>query len=225
VRKASASLGALCIAVTAASCSSGNSNGVASKSPSQIVAAAIAAMKAAKSVHIQGSMTKSGKTEAIDLTLYANGDVSGSVTEGTTMLGIAKVGSTDYIKASAAYYTAQGATASVAGAMGNHWISLPESQGKFGNQFSLTSFADQVGTNEGTLTAGSTSTVDGQPVVSVNSSKGGTVYIATTGKPYPVKFVGTSASNGIGSFTFTAWDASSAPTPPAGAKPASSFGH
>jgi hypothetical protein len=49
----------------------------------------------------------------------------------------------------------------------------------------------------GTLATGSTTTVNGQKVVAVNdTTKGGTLYVATTGRPYPVEIVKTGSQGG-----------------------------
>jgi len=41
--------------------------------------------------------------------------------------------------------------------------------------------------NHGALAKGATSTVEGQKVVAVKDTRGGTLYVATTGKPYPIE--------------------------------------
>src|SRR5437588_8379961 len=41
--------------------------------------------------------------------------------------------------------------------------------------------------NHGALAKGATSTVEGQKVVAVKDTRGGTLYVATKGKPYPIE--------------------------------------
>lgn len=52
----------------------------------------------------------------------------------------------------------------------------------------------------GSLTKGSTATVAGQKAIAVHDAKNGTLYVATTGKPYPLKITGKSSSGGQVSF-------------------------
>lgn len=199
-------------------------NGVASKSATQIVDTAIAAMKTAKSVHIAGTIAQNGKAEGLDISLYSNGDVDGSLTTSGQELQIVKIGQTDYLNSSAAFYQSQGATPSIASLMGGKWIEEPDSQVGLGSQLTLENFTNSISKNTGTLTKLGTSTVDGQGVVGVHSSKGGTVYIDTNGIAYPVEFVGSSKTNGSGTIAFSAWNLAPTPTAPKGARTVQSFG-
>jgi hypothetical protein len=55
----------------------------------------------------------------------------------------------------------------------------------------------------GTLAVGKETTIGGQPAIGiVDTSKGGTLYVATTGKPYPVAL----RKSGSGAITFDRWD-------------------
>jgi hypothetical protein len=226
-RRLLSGLGVFTIACVAAGCGSSNgglpSNGVASKSPIQILHAAVGAMKSAKSVYIAGSQTTAGKTVGIDATIFSNGDIDGSVTEDASNIGVVKIGGTDYIKATGAFYKADGATAKIAGLMGGKWVKLPDSQAGFGNQFSLVALANSIQSHNATMKAGSTSTLNGEPVVSIVASNGGVLYIATTGPAYPLKATNTSQKVG-GTLTFTQWNQGKPPTAPAGARTPESFG-
>ena len=210
--------------VTAGCGSSSSSNGIASKSPTQIVQAAVATMKSAKSVHISGSIAKTGKTVGIDATIFSNGDIDGTVTENGAVVGVVKIGSTDYIRTTAAFYKAQGAPAPIAALMNGKWIELPDSSAGFGKQFTLSSLANSVQNGHGKVSAGTTSTVNGQPVVSVVDSKGGTLYVATTGPAYPLRVANSSPKAGIGVVNLTDWNQGKLPTPPPGARTPASFG-
>jgi DNA-binding beta-propeller fold protein YncE len=66
----------------------------------------------------------------------------------------------------------------------------------------------------GTLTKGASSTLGGQPVVAVTSSKGGTMYVATTGKPYPLE-VSKNSGGQTGKVTFSDYNKSFTITAPA----------
>jgi hypothetical protein len=79
------------------------SNGEDAKSPDAIIADAIAALNAAKSVHAKGTVAVSTLTLDIDL-VYANTDLTGTVTDSGTTAQVIKVGSDVYIKAPTSLY-------------------------------------------------------------------------------------------------------------------------
>jgi len=213
-------LGILAIGFAAAGCGGSSSNGVASKSPAQILQTAATAMKAAKSVHLAGSIIQAGKTIKVDMTLYSNGDVNGGFSENGPTVSIIKIGSMDYIKTSSGFYQSQGASAQLAGLMAGKWIEITDSSVGLGSTFSLAGLANSITKNRKTLSAGKTSTVNGQPVVSIVASDLGVLYVATTGTPYPVEVTKGSS----GTITLTQWDEAKIPTAPAGARTAASFG-
>jgi hypothetical protein len=218
-------LGIVSIGSVAAGCSSSPaSNGVASKSPAQIVQAAVTAMKAAKSVHISGSISNAGKTTGIDATTFANGDIDGSISQNANSVDIVKIGNTDYIKTTESFYEAEGASSSIAALMAGKWIELPDSSAGFGQQFTLVALANSIQKNHTKTSAGTTSTVNGIPVVSVIDSNNGTLYVATTGPAYPVEVTGSSTKTGTGTITLTQWNKGKIPTPPPGARTPASFG-
>ena len=58
-----------------------------------------------------------------------------------------------------------------------------------------------IGNEHGALAKGSTSTIEGTKVIAVNDTeKGGTLYVATTGRPYPIQL--SKAGSGGGKVTF-----------------------
>jgi hypothetical protein len=224
-RALSTGLGAVTVCLVAAGCGSSSSgNGVASKPPLQILQAAVGAMKAAKSVHISGTITKGTQTIVIDATTFSNGDVDGTFTESGNPAEIIKIGSTDYLKTNAAFYESTGAPSSIANLMGGKWIELPDSSAGFGNALTLIAVANSFQKNHGSVTPGGTSTLNGTPVVLVHSSTGGTLYVATTGTPYPLEVTNSSKKSGTGAITLTQWNQGNVPTPPPGARTPSSFG-
>jgi hypothetical protein len=209
--------------VIAASCSS-SSNGVASESAAQILNSAINAINSATSAHISGSITKSNQPVQLDITDFSNGDIDGTLTVGGAGLGIIKIGPTDYLKATAAFYESQGASASVAAKLGGLWIQFPDTQEGFGSSLSLEALANSFKKNPGKLSKGATSTVNGQSAIAIVSSKGGTLYVATTGPAYPLQITDSSQANGVGTVTLSDWNQGSIPTAPAGARTPESLG-
>ncbi len=196
-----------------------SSNGIASKSPDQIASSAASVIRKAKSVHLIGSY--SGST--LDVYLYSNGDVSGSVSKSGLSFDILTIHtSATYVKASASFWE-HGANVPAATASGfnNKWVKLPGSTLSPPGVFTIASLASALSSHKGKLSKVGTKTIDGQSVVGVHSTVGGTMWIATTGTPYPVELT---APSGTGSITLSGWNQSSAPSAPAHAIPLPSIG-
>lgn len=209
----------------AAGCGGGSSgNGVANESAQQILNSALGALRSAHSVHVKGSGTQNGKPIGVDLTLYSSGDANGTITMSGQTLQLVKIGGTDYVMANDSFWEQSASLpAATAANLAGKWVTIPDSQANLGSQFSISSFASDLDSNVGTLTKGSTSTVDGQAAISVISSKQGTLWVATTGTPYPIEAQSNGSSTSeLGSFTMSDWNAAgSSPTAPSGAIPIS----
>ncbi len=85
------------------------------------------------------------------------------------------------------------------------WLKASSSDASFGSFGKLTSIKALIGSlpqADGTLSKGSTSTLAGQPVIAVDSSKGGTMYVATTGTAYPLQ-VSKNSGGQSGKVTFS----------------------
>ena len=69
----------------------------------------------------------------------------------------------------------------------------------------LRTLVDTTFANQGTLTKGPLTTIDGESAIAIGDrAKGGTIYVATTGLPYPIQVVGGAAS--ASSVTFDRWN-------------------
>jgi hypothetical protein len=190
------------------SSSSGSSgNGVASKSPAEIVAAARAAADGASSVHVSGSTTTGGTPITLDLTLAAGKGGQGQVSENGLSFEMIETGGTVYIKGSQAFYS-HFAGAAAAQLLEGKWLKAPSSNASFAGLSSLTDLRKLLSAalgSHGALSAAGTSTVNGQAVVGVrDTTQNGTLYVATAGQPYPVQIAKNSA--GGGAITFDEWN-------------------
>lgn len=191
------------LALVACGSSGGSSdNGVASKSPEQIVQAATQAIDGVNSVHVSGSTTSSNTPITLDLQLASGKGGAGSMSIGGASFQIVTTGQTVYIKAGAPFWQ-KFANKQAAALLSDKWLKAPAS-GQFRSFASLTDLKqlfDQLLSNHGTLTKGSTTTINGQKAIAVtDKTKGGTLYVATTGKPYPLKI--TKGGSDGGSITF-----------------------
>jgi hypothetical protein len=186
---------------------SSSGNGIASKSPTDIIAAAKVAADAASSVHVSGSIVSGGSPITLDLDLLAGKGGRGQLTENGLGFELIETGGTVYIKGSAAFYRHIGGTAAAQLLQGK-WLKAPTTTREFASISSLTDLrqlVDSTLANHGTLAKGSTTTVNGQKVVGVtDTGKGGTLYVAETGQPYPIEI--TKSGVGGGTITFDRWN-------------------
>lgn len=215
------SLACILIALAAlAGCggSSSGGNGVASKSPTDIVAAAKSAADSASSVHVTGSIVNAGTTIALDMELLRGTGGRGRISQNGLSFELVEVGDSVYIKGSPAFYQhfAGGAAAQL---LQGKWLKAPANTGSFATLGSLTDLRkllDSTLASHGTLARGATNKVEGQEVIGVKDlSRGGTLYVATTGKPYPLQI--TKGGSGGGTVTFNRWDAPVSVAAPANA--------
>jgi hypothetical protein len=182
-------------------------NGVAAKSPSEIVAATKAAADSASSVHVSGSMVSEGAPLTLDMSLVSGKGGSGKISTKGLSVEVIVVGGAFYINGSSEFYRHFGGAAAAQLLQGK-WLKAPTSDREFASLSALTEvhkLLDSGLANHGTLSKGSTSTIEGQKVIAVSdTTKGGTLYVATTGKPYPIQ-IAKSGSEG-GKITFNQWD-------------------
>lgn len=201
-----------------AGCGGSSTNGVESKSPTEIVSAAQKAANSAKSVRVDGSVSTAGTQLTLDLQIAEGKGAKGSISEGPLSFELIRLGDSVYIKGSAAFYE-HFAGSEAAKLLEGKWLQAPATSGEFATLGNLTDMSQLLSTvlgQHGSLAKGGTSTVEGKKVVAVkDTSKGGVLYVATTGKPYPVQ-ISKSGSTG-GKVTFSEWDAPVTITAPTGA--------
>lgn len=201
-----------------AGCGSSSTNGVQSKSPTAIIAEAQKAAEGAKSVKVAGSVASGGTKLTLDLQIVQGQGAKGTISEGPLSFELIRVGGSVYIKGSAAFYQ-HFAGSEAAKLLQGRWLQAPATSGEFATLGGLTDMHQLLGTvlgQHGSLAKGGTSTVDGKKVVIVkDTSRGGALYVATTGKPYPVQISKTGATGG--KVTFSEWDAPVTIAAPTGA--------
>ncbi|HLB20503.1 MAG TPA: hypothetical protein VK605_00215 [Solirubrobacteraceae bacterium] len=187
--------------------SSSSGNGVADKTPTEILAATKAATNTATSVHVSGSIVSDKSPITLDMSLLAGKGGRGQLSENGLAFELIQIGGTVYIKGSSAFYKKIGGSAAAQLLQGK-WLKAPSSDSNFASLSQLTDLrqlVDQTLANHGSLKKSGTTTVNGQKVVGVtDTSKGGTLYIATTGKPYPIEI--SKDGSGGGKITFDRWN-------------------
>jgi hypothetical protein len=193
----------LAVAVALSGCGGGSSgNGIASKSPTQIVAAMTKALKTVKSVHVAGSIHASGRI-TLDLTLTSHNGAKGSISQNALSFKLISVGGNVYIfggKAFLSHFSGKAGAQLFTG----KWLEA-KATGTFAQLGSLTdlhSLFNQLLISHDTLLKGATKTIRGQKVVGLHDkAQGGTLYVATTGQPYPIQISKGGTQGGTINFT------------------------
>jgi hypothetical protein len=192
-----------------AGCGGGGSksNGEADKSATEILADTKKAATQAKSVHFHGLITESGTPLKVDLRIDGSKGGTGSMTIQGAHVDIVRVGDEAYIKGSQQFYTTVAGT-ETAKLLKGKWLKGSATSGDLASLAQLTDMSKLFTAAlkpEGTLTKGKETTVDGRPVIELRSSSGGSLYVATTGEPYPVEIAQASGSS-TGAVHFDEWN-------------------
>src|SRR5438105_5056761 len=199
------------VAVLLAGCGGGGGpadNGEGSRQATQILKDTVAALRGAEAVHMYGSIPTSGATFGIDLRYNRSGNLMGTITIGGVTASVVVTGGHSYLKGRALF--AKYAGDQVAAVIGDRWVAVPAGAGPGGDIVeSLSTFTDFGKLADalsmpsgGAVTKGASTTVDGRAVVSLRDADS-ILYVATTGKPYPVEIkpdVGSQALH------FDGWD-------------------
>jgi hypothetical protein len=207
-------------------CGGSSDNGVANKSGKEILAASKEAATEASSVHVVAKSTQGAVLVALDLHLSEKGG-RGTVSLPGVDFEVVRTEGAVYVKGSPSFYRRLEATLGVPIKLQpGTWLKGSASKGTLAQ---LAAFADLNGelnrilSTPGSLTTGATTTINGQKAVEVKETTKvykGVLYVATTGKPYPIalaKLKGKAKNEREGGrTTFSEWDqpvSLSAPSP------------
>ena len=209
------------VAVAFAGCGSSSSssgNGVSSKSPTEILSAATAAADGASSVHVAGALTSGGSPITLDMDLVSGHGGRGQISESGLAFELIVVHDTVYIKGSPAFYRHFGGGGAAQLFQGK-WLRASASSGELASLASLTNLGrllDQTIAGHGALAKGATATIGGQPVVELrDTARDGSLFVASTGRPYPIEIV--KRGSEAGHISFTRWNQPVTLTAPSGA--------
>jgi hypothetical protein len=193
------------------------SNGITSKSADQILSTAITAAEAAKSVHVAGAIKNGGQSVGLDLSIVQGKGASGTISEGSASFKLVDIGGSFYMQPDPAFLLKFAHTQAAADLFKGKWLKGSSTDASFASFGELTSIKTLMGSltqAHGTLTKGATSTLGGQSVIALKSSKGGTMYVATTGQPYPLQ-VSKNSGGQSGKVTFSDYNKAFTITAPA----------
>jgi hypothetical protein len=188
--------------------------------PADIVKTAQSLFAAARSVHLNGTLYSGGALK-IDLVAFGNGDLAGFMTGplGNTLHLIIVNGKT-YLESNASFWEKWfKVPPAKADKLASTWILSSTSSGSSSglsikNAFEFSSTAK--------LSNAGKSIIAGQSVVGVRDATGKTLWIASTGKGYPVALTTVSSGKNY-TVTFSDWNADNLPTPPKNVVPISSI--
>jgi hypothetical protein len=204
------SAGSLLALVLVAGCGgSSGGNGIASKSAQEIVSESKAAADSASSVHVAGSLNSGSTPVTLNLNLVAGKGASGELSQNGASFKLILVGGIAYISGSPGFYRSLGGSAAAQLFKGK-WLKASASSGEFASFSQLADMRKLIDTTlagHGGLAKGSTTTVNGQKAIAINdTSKAGALYVATTGKPYPVQLSKDGSESG--KIAFDRWNQS-----------------
>ena len=184
------------------------------KTAAEILPEVQAALKAAKSVHMTGTVTDGPQKTGFNMSFYGKTGLSGSFTEGGGGFQMLAVGGKTYIKANAAFLKVARVPGAACTAICGKYIELPGSAaGQITGSLSLSSLSRQA---FGKLPSASKDTSEhfvpatyhGESVLQFRQGKS-VLDVAATGTPYPVLIQ--SAGDAI---TFSDWNSVPAPVAP-----------
>jgi hypothetical protein len=192
-------------------------NGVADLSANGILSKAKDALGQASSVHIKGGGFSEGQQFALDMR-YGSAGATGSLTANGQTIELLRVGPTVYLKGTEVFWRSIGG-ASAAELLKGRYLEVPANTPNFSEIAGFTDLrknAQELLTPDGTISKGERKTINGVKAIALNSSKGGTLYIALQGNPYPLQVVpsDSSKSDETGSLEFLDYGVPVAVTPP-----------
>jgi hypothetical protein len=190
----------LCVAV-AAGCGGGSSgsNGEASKSASQILSDAGAAVGRAHSVTLGGTFRQENRPWNISAELEQPDKAHLTLSRGSSTAAVTTLGGTAYLKASASFYAGlKDVPSATVALIADRWFKLPSStELGFLAHFNLPTLGRCLAQEPGTLSVSGTTSVDGKPAVVVTDkgdvpgSTPSKFYVATSGEPVLLRAVAT----------------------------------
>ncbi|HVC21947.1 MAG TPA: hypothetical protein VNH82_00685 [Candidatus Dormibacteraeota bacterium] len=183
--------------LTLSSCAPG-SNGVEKESGREIIQAAGAALRSAHSFEIHATSTVAASPASITFEIEGPHSGGGSFTSAAVAFEAEELGGVDYFRSKTLWSQVGGA--SLQADLGDRWVFIAASSATaaqltlaFGELTSAANLANALTKTDTTAVRGKSDAVTGQPAVAVRESPTNTIYVATTGKPYPLRWVQSTA--------------------------------
>ncbi|QGN48450.1 hypothetical protein ACN26Y_20470 [Micromonospora sp. WMMD558] len=165
-------------------------NGVADLTAAEILRKTNAALKKAGSFRVEGQRKDGGSTLSIDLKVMGE-DLAGTLGLNGQRIQLLLVGGQPYFKANETFWKESGPRGEgMAQLIGDRWVTVARDDKNFGSLFTIAEDAANLAP-DGTATKGEAKTIDAGPAITlIDESDRSTLYVATTGEPYPLLIVG-----------------------------------
>lgn len=162
-------------------------NGLEHKSAAQVLQAAAAALKTAKSVHVRSmGVSDQGKPVQLDLRLQGRSG-SGTIEQQGTKLAVITVGDDTWLKGDQRAWKQLGAPPEALPRLAGRWVKATPQQKDLAG-FSLDSLAAALAKTDSLLVPTVEQTMlDGRQVVVISQQDGSKLYVANTGPAYPLR--------------------------------------
>jgi hypothetical protein len=201
-------------------------NGVEALSADAVVAAAAAAGESARSAHIHGGGTSGGQRLSLNMRVGMNRG-AGRISANGLTFEVIRVGTSAYFKGDSKFWLKAGGPkfAPFAQLFAGKWMKSSATKGALAPLAGLTnvgSLVRQILGRHGTLVNDGPTTFAGHAVVAIrDTTEGGTLYVATTGRPYPLGIQKAGSSGGT--IYLDHWNAALSISSPAHSIDVSSF--
>jgi hypothetical protein len=167
-------------------------NGIAARSPAEILRAALSAAASARTVHVAGHVVSHGSPLVFDLRVVAGrGSIGELATQGLRVKFVA-LGPVMYLNGGEHFWR-KFLSQTLAQRLNRRWVQVPSTANVAGiaRLANLRALFGEFLLRRATFVKGPTVLVHGQQVLAIHSlTRGGTLYIATTGAPYPIEVRG-----------------------------------
>jgi hypothetical protein len=184
---------ALVATVTVTSCAAAP-NGIQQERGPAIVAAAGKALGSARTFQIQASSTVQGSQGSIIFDIEGPNEGEGTFTSSTISFQAEELKGTDYFRSTTLWSQVGGA--SLQSDLGNRWVYIAASSSTaadlteaFATLTSPKELGMEITKQAPTAVRGKVSVYEGQSVIAVREPPTRTLYVATAGKPYPLRWV------------------------------------
>lgn len=177
-------------------------NGTGKMRADQAAQAALAAFTSVRSVRVAGTFPANGRTERFDLRFAGRTAANGSFTLNGAAVQVITCDGAMYLKADQDGWAAMGNPAGTVGMMAGRWFKVSSAQAPGTTPLSLAFFTAELSAHAtmagAVVTAG---TLAGRQVAVVAYPDGSKLYVAATGRPYPLRFDVTGDTGGRRDFS------------------------
>ncbi|WP_285738263.1 hypothetical protein [Kitasatospora phosalacinea] len=181
------------VSASAAAATRDGDNGVGQLPADQVLQQAVQALKGAGAVRTVGAVSSQGARIDLDLRLDTAGHCTGTLGQsGVGSFQVVEAGPDLWVKPDQEFWRTHGGEA-LSQLVGDRYLKTTSDNPDFaeiGELCDLTGLADQLGTGKTGLAKGAPTTVQGRPALTLTADSGtgtGTLYVATTGSPVPLK--------------------------------------